>query len=380
MNTEQRTNIKSARRLVVKIGSRVLVQKTGRPDIRRMKSLVTELSALQRDGREIIVITSGAIGAGMEVLGWKQRPTKLPELQMAAAVVKSRLMNIYTDLFSAEKCTVGQILLTHDGLKDRVRHLNTRNTMLTMIRSGIIPIVNENDTVAVDSIKFGDNDLLASLVSHLVQADLLILLTTADGLRRKLPSGRSVRVKIVEKIDDSILGLADGKGSKLSTGGMASKLMAARDVAEFGTSVVIANGRANNVLTSIAAGEDTGTFIMPTMVTGPDGMAQRKKWIAFFHRPAGKIYIDDGARDALVKKNKSLLPIGIKKIEGDFGVGAAVEIKTLDNSLLARGLVSYSSSDIRQIMGKKTSQIASILGAQDYDEVVHKDNMVLIPH
>lgn len=378
INLNPRVNIADARRIVVKIGSRVLVQKTGRPDVRRMRSLVKELAALHHCGREIILVTSGAVGAGMEVLGLKQRPAKLPELQMAAAIGQTRLMAKYEKMFAAQKVVVGQVLLTHDGLRDRARHLNARNTMLCMIKTGIMPVVNENDTVAVEEIKFGDNDILASLVCHLVQADLLILLTTSDGLRQRLPSGRTKRVKIIEKIDADVLSLVEGKGSHISTGGMASKLMAARDVIKFGACVVIADGRKNNVLGAIMNGADTGTLALPAPSKKENNMPGRKRWIAFFHRPAGRLIIDNGAKEAIVKKNKSLLPIGVKKVEGEFGVGAAVEIKTADNILAARGLVSYSSGDIRRIMGKKSSEIARILGSKDYDEVIHKDNMVIL--
>jgi len=372
---DARKALNSAHRIVVKIGTRVLVQQSGRPEMRRIRSLVKELARLNHSDREVVVVTSGAIGAGMEVLGMKHRPTSLPDLQMAAAVGQSRLMTRYDKLFSDKRCTIGQVLLTHDDLKHRSRHLNARNTMLNMLQAGVIPIVNENDVVAVDEIKFGDNDLLASLVVHLIEADLLILLTMTDGLRKPGASGRSRRVPFINAITQDILRLASGKGGHISTGGMASKLETARAVVKAGVCVIIADGRKPRILERIIAGDDTGTLIMPD-VRQP--MPGRKRWIAFFHKPTGALVIDDGARRAIEREGKSLLSIGIKKVEGNFDVGSAVDIKAFDHSVIARGLVGYSSRDIRLIKGHRTDEIAGILGTDSYDEVIHRDNMVLL--
>lgn len=367
--------VRAARRIVVKIGSRVLVQKSGRPNTIRIRSLVKEIAGLARGGREVVFVTSGAIGSGMEALGMKQRPARLPDLQMAAAVGQSRLMTRYEKLFSAERFVVGQVLLTHDDLKNRSRHLNARNAMLTMLRGGIIPIVNENDVVAVDEIKFGDNDLLASLVVHLIDADLLVMLTTSDGLRETLENGRSRRVSFVESVTEDIMRLADGRVGSLSTGGMTSKLCAAREVMETGVAVVIADGRKSGVLRRIIAGDDIGTFLQPVSGRALQG---RKRWLAFFQRPSGTLVVDEGARRAILERGTSLLPVGIRDVEGSFNEGAAVDIVAQDRSLIARGLVSYSSDDIRLIMGRKTNEIAGILGGEVYEEVVHRDNMVLL--
>ncbi len=373
-----RQTLPAAHRIVIKIGSRILVQQSGRPETERIQSLVRDIAALKHAGREIILVTSGAIGTGMDALGLRRRPTRLPALQMAAAIGQSRLMTLYDRLFSAENCLVGQVLLTHDDLKRRVRHLNARNTMLAMLQHGTIPIVNENDVVAVDEIKLGDNDILASLVVHLLNADLLILLTTTDGLRETDAGGRSRRVPVVPTITREVLALAQGKGSELSSGGMASKLESAGAAVKAGAAVVIADGRKPGIIQCILAGEDTGTLIPPAGRTPQNALSARERWVAFFHKPAGTLIIDDGARRALEQNGKSLLPIGIKKTEGEFAAGAAVDIKALDQTLIARGLIAFSSRDVRRIQGHRTDDIAAILGTDKFEEVIHRDNMVLI--
>ena len=249
--SEHRKNLANARRIVVKIGSRVLVRKTGGPDIARITSLVKDIAHLRREGREMVVVSSGAIGAGMQALGMKSRPTTLPDLQMAAAVGQSRLMATYDKLFAAEKCKIGQVLLTHDDLNNRQRHLNARNTMMALLRNGVVPIVNENDVVAVDEIKFGDNDRLAALVALLIEADLLILLTTVDGFQAPGKGGRMRRVPVLNGVTAEELSHAKGKGSELSTGGMASKLQAANLVARVSAPVVIASGLQAGILQRI---------------------------------------------------------------------------------------------------------------------------------
>lgn len=263
-----RAAIAEARRIVVKMGSRVLVQKTGRPDIRMIKGLVRDIAALQKSGHEIVVVTSGAVGAGMEALGMDERPTTVPDLQMSAAVGQCRLMSLYDKLFSAAGCKIGQVLLTHDDFHQKIRLTNARRTMENMIRHKVIPIVNENDVVADEEIKadlaLGDNDLLASLLSKLIRADLLIMLTTVDGLR-EIRAGKNHRVKYIENITRETYALVTGSKSKLSKGGMASKLRAAESVAESGCSALIANGRQFGVLTSIMNGNDVGTLILAAL-------------------------------------------------------------------------------------------------------------------
>ncbi len=374
----QRPGWGDARRIVVKIGSRVLVQRTGRPDRRRMRELVRQLADLRAEGRQVVVVSSGAIASGMEALGLKQRPKDVAGLQMAAAVGQSRLMAAYDELFGARGCRIGQILLTHDDLKHRGRHLNARTTMMALLEHGIVPIVNENDVVAVEEIKFGDNDLLASLVAMLVEADALILLTTVDGLRAPAGPGRTRRVARLEGVTAEALGLAHGKGSELSTGGMLSKLQSAGMVVASGIPEVIANGRTDGVIEDVVAGRDTGTLIVPGGRVPAGLQSHRKRWIAFFHKTPGSLVIDDGARDALLCRGRSLLPIGVKAVEGAFGAGAVVNIKTADGAVVARGQVAYGSADIERVRGHKTAELAQLLGHAGATEVVHRDNLVVL--
>lgn len=377
MNSTDRSGLHEAKRIVVKIGSRVLVQRTGRPDLRRMRELVRQVARIREAGHQVIVVSSGAIGAGMEALGMKSRPKSVPDLQMAAAVGQSRLMATYDALFGKHGVTIGQILLTHDDLNHRTRHLNARNTMLNLLEHDIVPIVNENDVIAIDEIKFGDNDLLASLVAIMMEAHALVLLTTVDGFRLPHGTGRTKRASVLAGVDETTLAHAIGKGSELSTGGMASKLKSAGMALSTGIPVVIANGRSDDVLCQIMAGKDTGTFIQPCSAE-KGGIPMRKRWIAFFHKPAGTLVVDDGAATALTAKGRSLLAAGIKAVHGEFGKGAAVNIATESGRVVARGLTGYGSTDVRTIMGRKTADIAALLGTRDYDEVIHRDNLVVL--
>ena len=375
---QERERLKQAHRLVIKVGTRVLVQRNGRPDGRHMAELVRQIAALRASGTEVVLVSSGAIAAGMAAMGMKRRPTNMPDLQMAAAVGQLRLMAAYDRLFSRHGCRIGQILLTHDDLKHRARHLNARTTMLTMLRRGVVPIVNENDVVAVDEIKFGDNDQLASLATLLIEADGLILLSTVDGLMEKTASGKDRRIPLVHGITREVLGLARGKGSELSTGGMLSKLQSAAVVLASGVPVVIANGRRDGELLRVCTGEDAGTLLVPAEVDVDAAPSHRKRWIAFFHKTSGTLVVDDGARDAILARGRSLLPIGVREVEGEFERSAMVNIRAMDGTVIARGLAAYSSADIRRIQGRKTAEIAPILGSKDYDEVVHRDNLVVL--
>ena len=363
----ERAKLASARRIVVKIGSRVLVQQSGRPDVRRMRALVRQVAALRRAGREVVVVSSGAIGSGMEALGMKRRPTTVPDLQMAAAVGQSRLMATYDALFGKEGFSIGQVLLTHDDLRNRKRHLNARNTMMNLLEHGIVPIVNENDVVATEEIKFGDNDLLAALVSLLVEAEALILLTTVDGFRAPSGPKRTRRVPFLASVSEKELALAVGKGSELSTGGMASKLQSAGMVAANNIPVVIANGRTDGVITEAADGKDVGTLI----AAAPTTLTHRERWIAHFHRSQGVLVIDDGAREAVEKQGRSLLPVGIVSVEGDFEPGAVVAIQSRDGTLIAHGLTDYSSTEISLLKGKHSADLPP-----DTAEIIHRDDMV----
>ncbi len=363
------------RRIVVKVGSRILVDANGKPDLGKIEELTTEIAALRQQGYEVILVSSGAIAAGVQTLGLPERPTNLPDLQMAAAVGQSVLMQHYTVSFLHHKCRVGQVLLTHTDLENRERHLNARNTIMAMLRNGVIPVVNENDVVAVDEIRFGDNDYLASLVSTLVGGDLLLLLTASDGFYRMEKGELKERIPCLESVTSSTLSMAQGKGSKWSSGGMASKLKAADHAARAGTPVIIANGSEKDIIKRVLSGEDTGTLIMADQNGRP--LKARKKWIAFFQRPAGSIVVDEGAVDAIRRGGNSLLPAGVHHTKGRFGVGSLVNIRSEKGETIARGITSYSHDDIEKIKGRHTTEISSILGESHFEEIIHRDNMVI---
>lgn len=365
-NQKHRAALRDAKRIVIKAGSKVLVQQSGRPDKRRLKLLVDEMTTLRKQQCDIAFVSSGAVGAGLEVLGMKTRPAEIQDLQMAAAVGQLRLMSLYDDLFSAHDCTIAQVLLTHDVLKDRVRHLNARNTLMNLIANRIIPVINENDTISTAEIKFGDNDMLAALVSILVDADALILLSSTDGFREPTTNGRSRRVSCIEEVDEDVLGHVNDQSDHLSTGGMASKLSSAQMAAHNGIPVIIANGRKTGVLTRILEGKDEGTLLLPKAVN----MSKRKRWIAFFNHAEGSLEVDPGAVKAL-QDGKSLLPVGIQNVTGNFKIGAMVNILGPDGQLIARGLVEDTSETITRTKGKKADN-------GDHNEVIHRDNMVLL--
>jgi glutamate 5-kinase len=377
INFKQRNALTKSKRLVVKIGSRILVERTGKPDLQRIKALVEEIAKLRQSNKEIVIVSSGAIAAGMEKLGIEMRPQNLPQLQMAAAVGQVRLMSYYDRFFTAEGCKVGQVLVTHDDLKNRTRHLNARNTILELLREKIIPIINENDVVSVDEIKFGDNDILAALVTVLIEAEALLLLTTTDGLHNDYGMPNSQRIAFLSAINRDILGIEKGKGSNLALGGMKSKLQSAAVANHIGARVVIADGRKKGIISKVLQGEDTGTLIMNYPNSNHQKINGRKRWIAFFHRTHGTIFIDKGAEEAIEVRGNSLLPIGIKKIEGEFDKGTLVNIKSEEGLLIAKGLVSYSSQRLEKIKGCHSAEIGKILGFNDYDEVIHRDNMVI---
>lgn len=379
LHQEARQKLASCRRIVVKIGSRVIVQRNGRLDIRRMNALATEISRLRQEDREVIVVSSGAIACGLQTLGMKKKPEDLPTLQMAAAVGQSRLMAAYDRLFSRRGCRIGQVLLTHDDLENRRRHLNARNTILKLLEYHIIPIINENDVVSVEEIRFGDNDALASRSAMLIGADLLMLLTTVNGFHAPDPKGRSRRVPFLNEFTSQTLSHARGKGSVFSTGGMASKLTSAIEAAQLGTTVVIANGRQNGILQQVLSGANVGTLIPPAIsATHRNGtLSHRQRWVAFFHHPRGRVVVDDGAREALLNRGKSLLPVGIRDVSGDFVPGDLVEIVDLAGQHIARGLTEYSSAEIRLLKGLQTSRIRELLGHEAPGEVIHRDNLVM---
>lgn len=369
-----RAVLQQAKRIVIKVGTRVLVNNQGKPDRRRIQRLVDDISALKKQGKEIILVSSGAIAAGLQALKITKRPHHLPDLQMAASVGQTRLLTVYHELFNTHKIHISQVLLTHDDLKNRTRHLNARHTLLKLMQNQVLPIVNENDVVSVDEIKFGDNDVLSSLVATLVNADCLLLLTSANGLQRPDDHGVLKRVPMLEKMTPEIwTWIQPSKAASLSTGGMESKLKAAHIALKNGVDVVIASSQKQAVCQQILAGKDIGTF-MPTNRL-QSKTKSRKRWIAFFHKPQGQLIIDKGAQSALCERGKSLLAAGIKQVNGPFVKGALVEIVGHRGERCAQGLVDYNSAEIDKIKGQQSKAIREILGNQDYAEVVHRDNL-----
>lgn len=368
-------------RIVVKVGSRALVNRNGRPDRFRLDCLVADISALIAAGKEVIVVSSGAIATGLDALGIRKKSSFLPDLQMAAAVGQTRLMNLYEDLFAKRRRKVGQVLLTHDDLAHRQRHLNARNTLLKLLENGVVPIVNENDAVSVDEIKFGDNDALASRVAMLVEADLLILLTTVNGFRMATDTGAMRMVHFLPDLPDNLDGHIHRKASHLSTGGMLSKLQSASEAARMGIPVVIGNGRKTGILKDIVAGKNVGTLLPPNpkMKMAGSTLNQRRRWVALFHKPSGQVTVDDGARDAILFKGKSLLPIGVRDVVGDFPSGALITVLALDGTAVGHGLSEYSADEVRLLKGLKTKEIQDRLGHATPGEVIHRDNLVIHP-
>lgn len=373
-----RNHLTEAKRVVVKVGTRLLVSSSGKPSEARMRALVHEIARLRRNGREVILVTSGAIGSGMEVLGLKTRPKTVPDLQMAAAVGQTRLMSQYEKCFARERVHVGQVLLTHDDLNNRTRHLNARNTMLNLLRHGILPIVNENDAVATEEITIGDNDVLAALVALLCGADVLVLLTSVNGVLKPVEKGGTRRIPWIESVTDEILSFAQGKGSDLSVGGMNSKLQAAQMVARAGGLVVIADGRKSNTLSRVFSAADSGTLVGRAKPDKSGLQRHRKQWLAFFHRAQGSVVIDDGACQAIERRGRSLLPIGVIEVRGVFDTGSLINVLSRDGRVIARGLVEYSSAQMQLIKGRPTAEIASVLGEKRNDEAIHRDNMVVL--
>lgn len=367
--------VTEAQRIVVKVGTSTLTHNTGKLNLNLIEKLVRQLTDLRYQDKEVLLVTSGAVGAGMGRLGLKEKPRTMPEKQAAAAVGQGILMHIYEKLFSEYGQVVAQLLLTRSDVNDRRRFLNARNTLLTLLNKGVVPIINENDTVAIEEFKFGDNDTLGALVAGLVDADLLILLSDIDGLYTGDPrkDKDAQLIPVVEEITEEIQGLAGSVGSKFGSGGMATKISAAKIVVNAGIPMIIANGSQPDVIRDIFSGGITGTLFIPREVK-PHA---RKSWIAFGSDIEGKLWVDDGARKAILTNGKSLLPSGIIKVEGDFTSGHVVSIVDTDGLEFARGIVNYNASELEKIKGVQCREIAGILGYKDYDEVIHRDNLAL---
>ncbi len=348
-------------RMVVKLGTGVLTDSRKQPDLAQLGHLVQDLAAQHRAGKEIVVVSSGAVGAGMGVLGYDRRPSDLAELQACAAVGQSRLMAMYEKLFGAFGLSVAQILLSHEDLEHHERHLNARNTLVTLLARGVIPIINENDVVSFTELKFGDNDTLSALVACLLPADLLVVLTTVDGVIENFGRANARTMPLVEHIDPALEKLAGGTDSATAVGGMASKIQAAKIVVRSGIPLVIASGRKRGALGRVVAGEMEGTLFVPQ----PRRLQGRKRWIAFFHHPKGALFVDAGARKALRENGKSLLPPGIVRCDGEFEQGEVIRICDLDGTEFARGIAGFNAADIRARQLKRV-------------EVVHRDNLVIL--
>ncbi|MEK6666191.1 MAG: glutamate 5-kinase [candidate division NC10 bacterium] len=371
-----RRALPKVKRLVVKVGSG-LISAPGQgllPD--RIGALADELAALAKAGREVVVVSSGAIASGMARLGLTQRPRSIPEKQAAAAVGQSALMWHYEQAFARHGIRVAQVLLTQEDISARPRYLNARNTLQVLLRFRVVPVVNENDTVAVEEIKVGDNDNLAALVAHLVDADLLVILTDVDGLYtgdpRVDPEAR--RLDTVDAVTEEIERLVWDADGQVSVGGMSTKLEAARKVTSSGIPMVIASGRVPGTLRRVLRGEPLGTYFVPR----GDRLAGRKRWIAFAVPPQGRLTVDAGARSALVERGKSLLPSGVVEVEGEFHAGEVVSLSAADGKEFARGLTNYDAAELRKIQGAKTKDLEERLGYKSFDEVIHRDNLVLL--
>jgi glutamate 5-kinase len=367
----------NVRKVLIKIGSAVLTGEDGL-DLTIIEQLVDDIAALRERGCQVVLVSSGAIASGKHRLGIEGRLKSIPQKQAAAAVGQGRLMRVYSNAFGKHGLFVGQVLLTMSDITDRKRFLNIRNTLFTLLEWGVITIINENDTVAVDEIKFGDNDHLAAMVANIVEAHLVINLTSTDGLYDRNPSDskKAKLIPLVTEFTPEIEAAATDEGTSVGTGGMKSKILAAKKVTAFGIPYIIAPGRRPGVLQEILDGKETGTLFMPMA----EHLNSRKYWIAFTLRARGRLFIDDGAKEAIVKEGKSLLPTGVTQVEGDFVLGDPVTCVDAAGNPIAKGLVNYSADEVRKIMGLKTAKIEQVLGYKDYDEVIHRDNMaVMIP-
>lgn len=356
--------------VVVKVGTRVLSDRAGRLDVARVGEVCRQVHELRERGLTVVVVSSGAIGAGMAELGMKKRPTTLPELQAAAAVGQSHLMAAYDGNFRKHGYRAGQVLLTREDVNDRVRYLNARNAIHAILALGAVPVINENDTISVEEITFSDNDYLAAMVTNLLRADLLVLLSMVEGL--EAPSGEVLDV--VGPDDETVKEFARAEKTRLGKGGMSSKLEAADIARSSGEMVVIANGRRADVLLDILDGAKVGTLLLPS----EKKLSSRARWIGFGARPRGALVVDDGACRALVERGKSLLPSGVVKVEGRFETGSIVNIVDGRGRTVARGLVNYPSDAARRIAGHKSGEIAGLLGSCPYTEIVHRDNLVVL--
>jgi glutamate 5-kinase len=374
MDEMRKTCFEQVERVVVKIGSGVLTS-AGGLNLGFIDTISRQINGLMQRDIEVILVSSGALAAGIRKVGLRARPHDIPVRQAAAAVGQARLIREYEKAFDRFDRKVAQILLTGNGMTDRRRYLNARNTLNTLLEWKVLPIINENDTVSIEEIKFGDNDNLAAVITLMMDAGMLISLTDIDGLYDRDPrtDPAGTLVSVVEEVDDRILSLADDIPGALGLGGMQSKIRAARKVSSAGVPMVIARGPEKDVLTRLFDAEPLGTFFKP----GTERLSSRKRWIGYSLTPLGVVVVDDGAARAIWKGGKSLLPSGVVAVEGEFDMGAPVVVRTAGGNAVATGLVNYSADQIRRIKGLNTRNIRDALGQRPYDEVIHRDNLVL---
>ena len=370
-----RERIKASKRWVIKIGSALLTDNGKGLDSESMNVWVDQISALRKKGYEIVLVSSGAVAAGITRLGWQERPSAIHELQAAAAVGQSSLIQAYEQAFGKYKINTAQILLDHDDLSNRKRYLNARSTLRTLIGLGVIPIVNENDTVVTDEIRFGDNDALAALVANLIEAETLCILTDQKGLFDSDPRQNALAKIVLEtSANDSELDEMAGAGGSLGRGGMISKVRAARLASRSGANTIIVGGKIENVIPRVANGEVVGSLLYAE--TEP--LAARKAWLAGNLQAKGELTLDDGAVKVLQNKGRSLLPVGVTTVSGDFKRGALVICKSAAGVEIARGLINYDSDEAEKIAGVDSKKIEMVLGYKDFDELIHRDNLVLV--
>ncbi len=376
MEENFRKQLKKAKIIMVKVGTSTLTYSNGKLNLNYIERIVRELADLKNQGKEVLLVSSGAIGAGLGKLGLKKKPKTTPEKQAIAAVGQGMLIQVYEKVFSEYGHTVAQLLLTRDDLVNRRRYVNARNTLTTLLKFGVIPIINENDTVSVDEIEFGDNDNLSALVASLIDADLLINLSDIDGFYTANPhkdSGAEL-ITVVPEITEEIEKLAASTCGSLGTGGMKAKLQAAKIAVCSGVPMVIANGQRPDIIHDIIDGKKSGTLFLPKKKP----MHSRKRWIAFGLTVQGTIWVDSGAKRAVVRDGKSLLPSGVIEVQGNFDRGETVCIADEDGIVFARGLVNYPARDLLKIKGLKSSEILNALGVEGESEVIHRDNLVVI--
>lgn len=372
----KRAGLKEVRRIVVKVGTSTITYPTGKMNLSRMEKLVRELTDLSNQGREILLVTSGAIAVGMDRMGKKKRPRAIPERQALAAVGQGALMHAYGSLFAAYGKMAGQVLLTKENSLRHHQYTNSRNALKAMLAMGVLPVINENDAVAVDEVKIGDNDTLSATVATLVDADVLILLSDVDGLYTANPqTDKAARlIPEVREITPEIEALAGDAGSAAGTGGMRTKIEAAKMAMSAGVTMVIARGDEDGVIRAILSGEEVGT-LFPAKEAH---LKARKSWLAFGRHIAGDLVVDDGCAAAMLTGGKSLLAAGLVSAEGDFVARSTVRVLNLAGREIARGIVNYDVVSLRKIAGRRTKEIAGILPGAACDEVIHRDNMVLM--